>query len=239
MTGAVRSIRKELSLIKTVFKIARLNKLITNNPAADLPLPLIKEDSDKEPFVRRELKKIVDAATVSADPVIKFGTLIGTYHGTRAQDWANLTKEDISVVDGMVVMRVDVGKTAASRRRFVVHPAVLAAGFMQHVESVTDGPIFTLNRGGPNGDLAKHGRNKVDSLLRSIGVWQKHRKGVHSLRHSWKSIVREYVKRDDVSDYLSGSAAGNESAKYGVYPLPTLAAAISKIPADVTSWPLD
>jgi integrase len=137
-------------------------------------------------------------------------------------------------------MRVDFGKTAASRRRFPLHPAVLAAGFMQHVESVPeDASIFPLNRGGPNDDLAKHGRDRVDSLMRQIGVWEKDRKGVHSLRHSWKSIVRHYVKRDDVSDYLSGSTAKSESAKYGVYPLPTLAREIARIPSDVMQWPLD
>jgi hypothetical protein len=67
----------------------------------------------------------------------------------------------------------------------------------------------------------------------------------HSFRHSWKTCVRHFVPREDVSDYLSGSANGSESRKYGTkgkhkgFPLLTLQQAIDLIPTDIAAWPLD
>jgi hypothetical protein len=47
--------------------------------------------------------------------LVKFATLLATYQGVRREDFANALVSDVSVVDGMMVLTVDQGKTPASR----------------------------------------------------------------------------------------------------------------------------
>jgi hypothetical protein len=164
----------------------------------------------------------------------------------RREDFANASLADISYVDDMTVLRVDAGKTDASRRRFPLHDAILGHGFADYLTSrPKDGPLFDVTPDA-DGNRSNNAGATLNRFLETIGVKREDEdKSWHSFRHAWKVVARHFIPHEGTADYLSGSADGSESRKYGRkgkhkgWPLPTLKAAVDLIPANIQEWPLD
>jgi len=128
----------------------------------------------------------------------------------------------------MLAMRIDQGKTEASRRRYPVHRAVLDAGSAEYLASRQQGaPLFDV-AADADGNRANNAGALLNRSLTTIGVHRKGGASRHSFQHSRKVIARHFIPREDVADYLSGSANTSESRKYGTkgkhkgFPLLTL-----------------
>ena len=243
--GALNSQRQCIAMIKAVFAVAHRNRKIRPNPCGEIETPPRDDSAGKEPFTRDELRKAVAAAIADKRPLVKFGTLLATYQGVRREDFANATVSDVSVVDGMMVLTVDQGKTEASRRRFVLHSAIVDAGFAAYVGSRhPDSPLFDVSAD-KSGNRSDNAGSTLNRWLELIGIKREDETSWHSFRHSWKTVARHYIPHEGTADYLSGSANGSESRKYGTkgkhkgFPLVTLKQNIDLIPADIAEWPLD
>jgi integrase len=245
LTGAQNSQRQRIAMIKAVFGVAYRNRKIRPNPCRELETPPRDDDAGKEPFNRDDLQKAITAALADKRPLVKFGTLLATYQGVRREDFANALVSDVSVVDGMMVLTVDQGKTPASRRRFVLHGAIVDAGFAAYVSSRhPDSPLFDVSAD-KSGNRSDNAGGTLTRWLERIGIKREDETSWHSFRHSWKTVARHYIPNEAVADYLSGSANVSESRKYGIkgkhkgFPLATLKQNIDLIPSDIAEWPLD
>ena len=163
--------------------------------------------------------------------------MLATYNGVRREDFVNADMSDFTVTDdGRLVMRIDQGKTEASRRRYPVHHAVLDAGFAEDLASRPQGAPLAEVAADADGNRSN---NAGATLKQFLTIHRKSEASWHSFRHSWKVIARHFIRRENVSDYLSGNANSSESRKYGTkgkhkgFPLLTLIEAIDKQPSAV------
>jgi hypothetical protein len=95
-----------------------------------------------------------------------------------------------------------------------------------------------------SGNRSDNAGSTLNRWLEMIGIKRKDETSWHSFRHSWKTVARHYIQHEAIADYLSGSANGSESGKYGTkgkhkgFPLATLKQTIDLIP-HIAEWPLD
>jgi hypothetical protein len=126
-----------------------------------------------------------------------------------------------------------------------VHRAVLDAGFAECLASRPQGASLVDVAADAHGNRSNNAGATLKRFLTTIGVHRNGEASWHSFRHSWKVIARHFIPREDVSDYLSGSANNSECRKYGTkgkhkgFLLLTLIEAIDKVPSAVEEWPLD
>jgi integrase len=252
LKGASSSNLKHLRLIKAVFNVADEHNVIRPNPCRELKLPTNPgKKSKKARFNVAELQKIVAGLEGETDrPATRWLITLALYSGARLQDFADARTTDFRRVNGMVALRVRDGKTDASEREFPLHPAIIDAGFVEYLDSLPEGPLFPMveereirdeQTGETKMSRSQNAGARVNKFLERVGVYVVRQKTFHCLRHTYKTVNRHFVPREDVSDYLTGSDNDNaigksESRKYGDYPLGILKPAVDGIPSNVSEW---
>ena len=261
LKGAPSSNLKHLRLIKAVFNVAFEHKTVRPNPCAELKIPAASGKGSKIRFNVAELQKIIAGLEAEDNPAVRWLITLALYSGARLQDFADARTTDfrkVIVASGQdvparspsVALRVRDGKTEASVREFPLHQAIIDAGFTTYLDSLPAGPLFPmipekliLDESTGEQKLTRTGGagGRVNRYLDRVGVYVARQKTFHCFRHTYKTVTRHYVPREDVSDYLTGSANQNasgksESRKYGDYPLGILKPAVDSIPSDVSKW---
>jgi integrase len=140
---------------------------------------------------------------------------------------------DITVEEDDAEVASKTLKTAQSRRKMPLHPALLDLGFMNYVETVKASgavhlfPKLPHRRGEhPTRALSKW----LNRYLDHVGIKDK-RKTFHSFRHTFKEACDNAGLTKVISDRLTGHASSDASGMYGEGPsLSTLYEALKKLP---------
>jgi len=244
------TIKKQINLLKAVFEIAVANDLVANNPFHGVKLVKPKvERKARVPFDSDDLKRIFSSPVFSQGVRSAGGKgeaaiwipRIALWTGMRLEEIGQLAVADIKEADGIPFIHVtDVGgngkklKTATSRRRIPVHPALIAAGFLDYVAKMREerqSRLFPLV-------LSAHGLQATASwstwfgrYLRNVIGIRDERKVFHSFRHGFKDACRRCGISKEIHDRLTGHASRDIGDQYGGddFPLAPLADAMNRL----------
>lgn len=208
--------------------------IITASPAKGLSLkdPVSKKKK-RDPFNQEQLEKIFNAplyrgcvdgnrgyskpGTAKPRNARFWAPIIGLWTGMRLNEICQLKTSDISVINGVTVIRVEECldddeiadkrvKTEASIRIIPVHPMLKRIGFLDHVHDMKKKgkerlfPELRLDtRGLYSGDMSKW----FSRFL--VGIDAKTSKtSFHSFRHTFATAIRDLPIKAEVKDYLGG-----------------------------------
>lgn len=216
------TINKILTRVSALMKWAHMNGYAPANYAEGMLLPKNKRDDERrDAYKDEEVRALRDAVLKgehgTADvPWRKWIPLIAMYQGMRLNEIAQLDVADFSEVDGIPVVCInDEGpgkrlKTANSRRTIPVHPALVDAGLLKHVEELKGRGVTRM---WPELTLQRDGYGKTP------GRWfAKFKKKLaiehefHGLRHTTATKLREAeVPPDLIGDILGHSRGEGET----------------------------
>jgi integrase len=242
---SARSTNHNLKTVRTVFKSARRDGLLVENPAEFVDT-LPQERSERRPFTEAELRALLSVADGEWRSLILFGL----YTGQRLGDLARLTWQNLDLQRGEV--RLVTGKTG--RRQLIPMHAALR----RHVDTLPAGDD-------PHAPLHPHAfdvvarQNKSGTLSRSfrellaqagLAKPEKHTKtgdgdafrgrrrkseiSFHSLRYTVTSLLQSAGVGQAVSQEIVGHDSEAIHAVYTRINRDTLAGAIATLP-DVTA----
>lgn len=250
------SVNKYLTYFDTLFKWAKRNRYITENPFTDLRMKAgSKKERRRKNFAKEEVVQVIQH--LSDDNRVKnksnyWGALIAVYTGARRNEIAGLLPDDVKQDKESGIWYFDITdeaeegknlKTEAAKRIVPVHPHLIEKGFLDFVEQ-------SRSVKGKKDELAprllhhltyteheKWGRNLGrwfnESYLKGIGL-KTDKKTLHSLRHSFIT----YLSASGVDGAIIKSLVGHESdsvtsatyTHYGLDHLRTFRDAIEKLP---------
>ena len=237
---------KHLDAIKTLLKFAVAEGYLDTSPAEGLSYPIPKgkksEQGRRNAFTPAQVRHLFDtiAAACPKDKDEHWVPLVALYQGMRQEEVCQLLASDIrhdGNAGGWTVTVTDAGegrtvKNKGSVRTIPLHPALVTAGFLEHVKRAGTDRVFPSllsdkrgRIGGPYGKaFARHLRSKARIVDSSLTF--------HSLRHTWRDAARVSEMPAGVAEQIGGWAArGNTSAEgYGNgYPIAVLARWLAKV----------
>jgi integrase len=152
-----RTQEKHLDRLRVFFNWSMARRDIDRNPAATLHVMTRDQEEahSRRAFTDAELSTLFDPtrrATHCQTPVRSWLPLVALYTGARAQELAQLRTDDVEEVTGIWGVHLATRFTGqrvknTKTRRFVpLHPALLAAGFLDYLADVLatvgPGPLF-------------------------------------------------------------------------------------------------
>jgi integrase len=218
----------DLTAIRSVFKSARRQGLLTHNPAEAVDLP-VRRPVERVTFTSNELCTLLDVAPSEWKTLI----LLGYYLGGRLSDMTTLRWESVDLAGGVIFYTQ--GKT---RRRVEVpiHPE-LEQRLLEIADDQQDGHLCpTLAKARIDG---RNGlSNQFARLLAGVGISAEtvhagknrfSRKSYHSLRHSFTSALTNAGVSPELRMKLTGHRSLNTHQRYTHHELAPLRAAIGAL----------
>jgi integrase len=171
--------------------------------------------------------------------------LVALLSGARQNEIAQLRLQDLAEDPESGVWHFNIGteggrsiKTASSRRKVPVHPALIEIGILRYREAVAvdirDGsgslwPDVTADSAGRQAGKWSKWFNRY--LRDRIGI-DDGRKVFHSFRHSFKRFARDAKISEEMHDAITGHASSSVGSSYGQgFGLKVMLEALSTIPA--------
>jgi integrase len=223
-TNAPLTINADLKALKTIFRAAKRDSYIVEDPSEFVETVRKNSKANRRPFTVKELRIVLDVA----DSEWKSLVLFGLYTGQRLGDLAVLTWDNVDLVRNEIRFRTR--KTAKQ----MILP--IAGPLRSHIERLPTSdrlgaPIHPkafaiMQRQGRSGNLS----NQFSDLLAQAGLREKaphSSKGIgrsarresnaltfHSLRHTTVSLLKEAGIPEAVVMELVGHDSEQMSAHY-------------------------
>lgn len=243
-TRSSRTVNHDLKGLRMVFRAARADKVLVDDPTEFVAVTKKTESAPRRPFTVPELKAVLAVA----DPEWKSMIHFGLYTGQRLGDLAALTWQNIDLARGEIRL------VAHKTDKTMILP--IAAPLRKHLEALpkkhnADEPLHPS----AHGIIAKHGRSgalsgKFAGLLAQAGLKEKQSHGkkpdgkgreykraasdlsFHCLRHTAvsmlkdagipASVVMELVGHDSVAMSELYTHTGMEALQRAAAALPEL-----------------
>lgn len=246
-TLAVHSINKYTITLSGLFHFAVKNGFMVSNPASDMQIKNSKRaDQEREPYTTKDLQKLFNSPEYQdrkGQSYTYWTPLIALYTGCRLNEICQLHLDDIRQEGGVWIFDINGRgekqlKNMASERLIPVHPKLITAGLIEHVE--------TLRVKGET-RLFPELRLRRDGYGQTVSKWFvrfKGRCGVENSFHSFRHTFITDLKHKQVEPYMIKELAGHSiegetMGRYGKRYTPEilLREAIEKIDyvVDVTS----
>ena len=228
-----------LACIHALLAHAVRNGLIPQNVASGVR---VKEKrvagAGKLPYEDAEVAALLALAAKQQHSARRWIPLLAACSGARAGELAQLWAERVREIDGILAMELrpaeDGGtfKNSGSERVVPLHPALVAAGFLEFVREKMRGPLFYGRATGRGERHASKGTvNHLAGWIRKQPGFDNPRKAPsHALRHWWKSTASKVGIPDSRADALQGHQPQGEGARYRHIDLKTKADDIRRIP---------
>lgn len=214
---APSNVNKYITHLSSLFSWAVVEEYMERNPAKALTVAdNVKAVDKRMPFTVEQLQ-LIFSQTLHDEKHRKASKywipLISLYTGMRLNEICQLEVNDIQVKEGIPIILVSEGddnnkqlKTEASRRVIPVHPALVTAGLLQHVEQMNRNaasrvfPELTRTSKGNYSDayskwFARH--------LIAVGA-KTNTNCFHSFRHNFRDALREAGISRDIAMALGG-----------------------------------
>ena len=228
-----------LGCANALFRYAVNNHLLTANPAQGVKVKAkAKAGSSKLPYTDAEVARLLNLAAKEKHPARRWLPLLAACTGARIGELAQLWGCRVWEEGGVPVMRIapaeDMGsiKNEGSERTIPVHPALVAAGFLDFVQSKGDGPLFYRKSSGRSEKkhASKGLTNRQSDWVRANGFDDPRKAPNHAFRHWFKTAAARVGISDSTANAIQGHTTPGEASKYRHFEVSTLAEAIAKIP---------
>lgn len=212
-----------LGKLKTLFDHAVDVGALDANPFQSIKVIVPQVERDAKAATVRSMTREQIAALLDNLPALphddhRMIVRLMLWHGMRAKEAANLTRADLSEVDGVMCMRIRDAKNAASNRTIPLHNA--CADLVTYASNASGAHIF----GGASADFrSQRFRDGVRPTLQRL-----HLPPPHSLRHTWKRLALAIAMPVEISMRIMGHAGGVHF-QYGGASMATLADWINRI----------
>jgi integrase len=239
-----------LPTIRSLFRWAVEKDRLKENPAANTRLAAPKTIHIRERgYTTQEAVTVLVAARSYEPKISHYGKVLEAEKMTAAKRWVpwlcaftgarvaeitQLRREDFREEEGTMTIRItpDAGGTKTGQWRDVpLHPQVIAIGFVDYLNTFTDGSIFH-NAKDPKRYLhtAKKLSNRIGDWLREENLVPKGVQPSHGWRHRFKTVGRELGIQDRVLDAIQGHAPRTAGDAYGDVNVKTKINAINQLP---------
>jgi integrase len=212
---SAQSIRKKVSLIKSVFADAkdRYDTVHITFPTRGLPKAGAANEA-RDPFTQRELTTLLESTLPGH---LHWLTWAGLCTGARLNELAQLTVDHIHHHGGIPYIHFDESmrlKTSACVRSVPLHSKLVELGFLDYVNSCS-GPLFpgvTQHSSGRYSDaLSKAFRRHLEAL----GI-KRPKLSFHSLRHTFADRFKVAAPREaEARERLMGHDVPGVAGRYG------------------------
>lgn len=232
----------DLAALKSVFKWANENGLITTNPAKDVTQKLGRKRQERSKgFSDQEAGAVLKAALDYAAPprehpktaaARRWAPWLCAYTGARIGEILQLRRGDVSQRDGVLVMRItpEAGTVKDKKWREVpLHPHLAELGFAEFVEGSAEGYLFVNCRDANARGTIQGVKNRVSEFVRVV-IHDKRVAPNHAWRHRFKTIGIEAGIAERVLDAICGNVPRTVGEAYGEVSLHAKIQAIGKLP---------
>ena len=214
--------KKRLSFIRGLLSFAVAEGWLDADPSAGIRIVAPKKNGkeDRRPFTKAEMQAIL-ASPISKAPEDRFLPLLAALTGARRGELAQLRRADIDT-ESLILTVTDEDddqrvKTAGSRRSVPIHPAIVAAGFIDYVKALDEDeewifPALTSDRFGLRGDA--WGKRFGRHLRGPLQITDK-RAVFHSFRHTLKRALRDLGCPKEIHDAITGHEGEDVGSTYG------------------------
>jgi integrase len=142
----------------------------------------------------------------------------------RLEEGCQLHVEDVGSEDGIAFLDIRPGegkqlKSRAAVRRVPIHPVLITAGFLRHVDDARrNGSVLVFSelagrRAGPDKRLGAAVTKAFTAYRRAIGQYEPGR-DFHALRHSFTTALEEAGVSRQFIDELTGHEGAGETSRY-------------------------
>jgi integrase len=238
---------------RRIFGWAVDQKLIHNNPFADVKVPVPRKRTNRETkaFTEDETKIILKASSAISKPRLTKGEAVRrwvpwvcAYTGARSGEITQLRGSDISEQKGVHTIRItpEAGSVKTGKPRTVpLHEHLIEQGFLDFVKQSGRGPLFYNEPKGipketpeditnPRRPRSVTARVRLAEWVREIGVADPEVKPNHAWRETFKQIGHRYDISERILDAIAGHAPISVGRSYGLPTLGDMAAALKKFP---------
>ena len=254
------TINKALNLLSGIVSNAERNGLLDAWPSFVNPFGRgIKLSTDardaegRQPFSAADMASIFTTKVYTTNDRPRGGggeaaywlPLIALFTGARQGEIAQLRISDLRLDPETSVWLFNISteggrtiKTASSRRKVPMHPALEAIGLLRYRQSLLDAgqsfeaplwPDVKADREGRRGGPWSKWFNRYLRVHAKIASPDK---VFHSFRHTWERVARDALMPEDMRDAVTGHTGGGTGRDYGNgFGLKALAEAVSKLPA--------
>jgi integrase len=249
------TIQRHLSALIGLFRYAKEHGRYTrDNPATGFKFPRTRRPRDERPaWTPKQLEALFrspiwagpeEGAQLRTAQQVRdhryFLPLLGASGGLRLEEGCQLHVEDVRTEDGIAFLDIRPGdgkqlKSRAAVRRVPLHPVLIAAGFLRHIEDARRNgaalvfPELAGRRGGPDQRLGAAVTKTFTAYRRAIGQYEPGR-DFHALRHSFTTGLEEAAVPRPVIDELTGHEGTGETSRYAKgASLKVLAEAVSRL----------
>ncbi|MFC5605199.1 site-specific integrase [Variovorax soli] len=246
------SVKNLISPIQALLNVGVDAGKIKANPWFGLKVDT-SDSVERQPWRLEDLKKLAQANEKRTDTHAEhnrwlFPILLHT--GCRIGEVAQLELADIAVIDGHWAIEIHARKTEGHHKRTVktragnrmvpVHPALVALGFLEHVQALKDAgerflfPAFIQKGKRRPGDLAG-----IDfaELRQAAGVPIEEFWTAHSIRHNVRSAMVAANINETQIDLTIGHENGKVQGRYSHAMMPGLVRAIEALDWSAVGYP--
>lgn len=225
-TQAVKTINKKIRFIAGFFDwYCKLHSdILPSHPYGSLVVPVARRDRKRDRDERNQFTPeqvrlmLASSAEERSYPYRFWAVALGAHTGARVNELAQLYVDDIQEIGGLWAFRFRENqedqrlKTDASLRTVPVHPALIAAGFLEFVEERrrlnAQGRLFPELPRGSKGDYGS-GWSKWFSAFRArLGIGGR-QYGFHSFRHTVSTALAIAGVPGSFADDLTGHERGS------------------------------
>jgi integrase len=230
----------DLAALKTVLGWAVTNRLLPSNAAFGITIKLGKPQklrskgfTDKEARAILSAAMRVDASTSKTKAALHWVPWLAAYTGARAGELAQLRRQDVEEVDGLLLLRItpEAGTVKTNEARTVpLHSHLRDLGFAAFLDRSADGWLFlNVPRGrDPLGPL-QGVKNRLAEFARGI-VKDRNVAPMHGWRHRWKSVAIDVGIPQRVADAIQGHAARSVGDTYGDVSVRAMVDGVERLP---------
>ncbi|WP_264311993.1 tyrosine-type recombinase/integrase [Pseudomonas putida] len=187
-----------------------------DNPFKEQELPKVrgkaKVDASRKAFTREQIEGLYTVAQAQKNQKLCDLIMLGAYTGCRIEEIAQLRKESISKIEGVLSFKIGESKTAAGIREIPIHPAIQST-VARLIADSADGFLLPSSAGNQYGI-------RSDSLSKAFGRLKKAEGyGTQYVFHSVRSMVVTLLVRANVPGPTIANIVGHETGTvtYDVY----------------------
>ncbi|MGE0848891.1 MAG: tyrosine-type recombinase/integrase [Hyphomicrobiaceae bacterium] len=218
------TVSKHLDSLHALFRAALSALAVDHNPAAGIKVSKaggkFTDQSRKLPFSAPQVKVIF--AAMAGEPMdTQWMLRLLAYTGARSGELAQLRVDDVTVLEGVPVIRIH-DRYGPLKNKYSVRDIPIPAaciGIVEYAKSRTGLWLFEdFEAWGGRSRGATFQRN-VGPFLRTKAKITDRELTLHSFRHRWRTVAREIDMPEAVSRALMGHALGaGEHGMYGAGP---------------------